>query len=38
MEYMREGSYSWPDGSNVIELEYDWEAIRWLLDTYAEIR
>jgi uncharacterized membrane protein len=28
---MREGSYTWPDGSNTIELRYDWEAIRWLL-------
>ena len=32
MDYMRNGSYTWPDQSNVIELKYDWEAIRWLLD------
>ncbi len=29
---MRQGAYSWPDGSNTIELKHDWEAIRWLLD------
>jgi len=32
MDYMRQGSYTWPDDSNRIELEYDWQAIRWLLD------
>ncbi len=32
MDYMRQGSYTWPDDSNRIELAYDWEAIRWLLD------
>lgn len=32
LDYMREGSYTWPDASTVIELRYDWEAIQWLLD------
>jgi len=32
MDYMRQGVYTWPDGSNEIELAYDWEAINWLLD------
>ena len=32
MDYMRQGSYTWPNESNRIELAYDWEAIRWLLD------
>jgi YYY domain-containing protein len=31
MEYMREGSYTWPDQSHTIELRHDWEAIEWLL-------
>jgi uncharacterized membrane protein len=35
MEYMREGTYFWPDPSNTIELRYDWEAIRWLLDNVS---
>ena len=33
MDYMRQGSYTWPDGSNLIQLHDDWEAIRWLLAT-----
>lgn len=32
MDFMRVGSYTWPDESNRIELRYDYEAIRWLLD------
>jgi len=32
LDFMREGSYSWPDGSHVIELRFDHEAILWLLD------
>jgi len=31
MAYMEVGSYTWPKG-NRIELRYDYEAIRWLLD------
>ncbi|NOX61904.1 MAG: phospholipid carrier-dependent glycosyltransferase [Chloroflexi bacterium] len=30
MAYMTVGKYFWPDGSNAIELKYDYEAIRWL--------
>jgi uncharacterized membrane protein len=30
--YMEQGVYTWPDESNLIELRYDWEAIRWLLE------
>ena len=32
LDYMRDGSYRWPDDSNMIELRYDWDAINWLLD------
>lgn len=32
MDYMRQGVYSWPDATNAIDLQHDWEAIRWLLD------
>ena len=32
LDYMRQGTYSWPDGNNVFELTYDREAIDWLLD------
>ena len=32
LDYMRQGTYSWPDGNNVFELSYDREAIDWLLD------
>ena len=31
MAYMSVGSYTWPDESNRIELQYDYDAIRWLL-------
>jgi uncharacterized membrane protein len=31
LDYMREGSYTWPDEQNRFELKYDWEAIQWLL-------
>jgi YYY domain-containing protein len=31
LDYMRNGSYTWPDDSHRIELQYDWEAIQWLL-------
>lgn len=31
LDYMREGTYTWPDGSNVIELSYEWSALQWLL-------
>jgi uncharacterized membrane protein len=29
---MRKGSYAWPDANHPLELQYDWEAIQWLLD------
>jgi YYY domain-containing protein len=32
MAFMRVGSFTWPDENNRIELKYDYEAIRWLLD------
>ena len=31
LDFMREGTYAWPDFNNVFELRYDWEAIQWLL-------
>ncbi len=31
LDYMRQGSYTWPDGSNTIELGYDYSALKWLL-------
>jgi uncharacterized membrane protein len=30
MAFMSVGQYSWPDGNHVIELKYDYDAIRWL--------
>jgi YYY domain-containing protein len=33
LDFMREGSYAWPDGSNLIALRYDWQAIQWILDS-----
>lgn len=32
MEFMRYGIFSWPDERHLIELRYDYEAIRWLLE------
>lgn len=32
MDFMKQGTYTWPDPSNVIELKYDWLAIQWLLE------
>ena len=32
MAFMENGTYLWPDGDNAIELRYDWEAIRWILE------
>ncbi len=32
MAFMENGAYRWPDGDNEIELRYDWEAIRWILE------
>jgi uncharacterized membrane protein len=32
MAFMQVGSYTWPDASNAIDLQYDYEAIQWLLD------
>ena len=31
MAFMENGVYHWPDSNNAIELQYDWEAIQWLL-------
>lgn len=31
MAFMENGVYHWPDGDHAIELQYDWEAIQWLL-------
>jgi len=31
MEFMRYGTFSWPDEKHLIELRYDYEAIHWLL-------
>ncbi len=30
MAFMSVGQYNWPDGSHVIKLKYDYDAIRWL--------
>ena len=30
-DYMRQGTYTWPDDSNTIDLSYDYAAIKWLL-------
>ncbi len=32
MEFMRYGSFFWPDEAHPIYLRYDYEAIRWLLE------
>lgn len=32
MAFMENGTYLWPDSDNAIELSYDWEAIRWILE------
>lgn len=32
LDYMNQGAYTWRDASNTIELQYDREAINWLLD------
>ena len=31
MAFMENGAYPWPDSNNEIKLQYDWEAIQWLL-------
>lgn len=31
MDFMNQGTYSWPNDSNILQLTYDVEAIRWLL-------
>lgn len=31
LDYMRAGSFTWPDEQHRFDLKYDWEAIRWLL-------
>ena len=30
-DFMREGTFSWPDQNNTFELRYEWEALQWLL-------
>lgn len=32
LDFMREGSYQWPDFNNTIELSYEYNALQWLLD------
>ncbi|MBX3015299.1 MAG: glycosyltransferase family 39 protein, partial [Caldilineaceae bacterium] len=32
LDFMREGTFFWPDQNNPIELRHDWAAIQWLLD------
>jgi YYY domain-containing protein len=32
LDFMREGSYAWPDFNNAIELRYEWQALQWLLN------
>lgn len=32
LDFMRQGSYAWPDFNNVIELRHEWEALQWLLN------
>ncbi|MFO7631660.1 MAG: DUF2298 domain-containing protein [Caldilinea sp.] len=32
LDFMREGSYAWPDHNNMIELRYEWQALQWLLN------
>ncbi len=31
MAFMENGVYHWPDSDHAVELQYDWEAIQWLL-------
>ncbi len=31
LDYMRQGAYTWPDGSNTIDLRYDYDALKWIL-------
>jgi YYY domain-containing protein len=37
LDYMREGSYTWPDDQHRFELKYDWEAIQWLLGVRGNV-
>lgn len=32
LAFMEQGAFDWPDPSNTLELRYDWQAIKWLLD------
>ncbi len=32
LAFMENGTYTWPDAGNVVELEHDWAAIQWLLE------
>jgi uncharacterized membrane protein len=32
LEFMRQGTYFWPDSNNAIQLHYDWRTIKWVLD------
>ncbi|MBK7204212.1 hypothetical protein [Candidatus Amarolinea dominans] len=32
MAFMTVGVYTWPDQNNQIHLQYDYDAIQWLLD------
>ena len=31
LDYMQQGAYTWPDGSNTIDLRFDYEALKWIL-------
>ncbi len=31
LDFMREGTFSWPDQNNSFELRYEWEALQWIL-------
>ena len=37
MAYMKYGVYTWPNPQNRIELKWDYEAIRWLLDNVEKV-
>ena len=32
LDFMREGSFTWPDPANTTQLRYEWEALQWLLN------
>ena len=32
LDFMRNGTYTWPDANNQIELSYEYHALEWLLN------